>query len=96
MPQFIFGDDHYRDLADLLLSIRDARAAWQAAHAKVAEWDNFAGEIRRGQRAAAPLHTLIDKAASWASGWRRRANARHERESPRGNPSDRNDLKVSS
>ncbi len=76
MPTFEFSDDHYRALSDLLLGIRDARLAWQAAKGKVEEWDSFASEIRRGERAGAPLHTLIDEAASWASGWWRRANAR--------------------
>jgi hypothetical protein len=83
MPRFEFSDSHYADLAALVLSIRDARLAHAAAKAKVAEWDAFADLIRRGQRTAAPLPTLADEARSWASGWWRRAHARHERESPR-------------
>ena len=83
MPKFEFSDDHYRDISDLLLGIRNARAAWQAAKAKVAEWNSFADQIRRGQRAAAPLPTLIAEAQSWSAGWWKRAHARHERESLR-------------
>jgi hypothetical protein len=72
-------DRFVADSAELIIELRDARAAFEAARGKVEEWENFAGEIRRGQRAAAPLRTLIDEAASWASGWWRRAHARTHR-----------------
>jgi hypothetical protein len=73
--EFIFDDDHYRDIADLLIGLRDARAAWHAAEAGVHEWEIFSLEIRGGQRASAPLATLIDLAQTWAVGWWRRAHA---------------------
>jgi hypothetical protein len=82
MPKFEFSDDHYAALSDLLFSLRDAKAAWQAARAKPGEWDALAREIKRGHHGGAPLHTMIDETQSWAAGWWRRANARHERESP--------------
>ena len=31
MPTFEFSDDHYFQITDLLLGIRNARAAWEAA-----------------------------------------------------------------
>ncbi len=73
--EFIFDDDHYRDIADLLIGLRDARAAWRAAEAGVHEWEIFSLEIRGGQRAATPLATLIDLAQTWAVGCWRRAHA---------------------
>jgi hypothetical protein len=79
MPKFEFSDDHYRNLTDLLLGIRDARLAWQAAKAKAGEWDALAREIKRGHHGGAPLHTMIDETQSWAAGWWRRANARNHR-----------------
>jgi hypothetical protein len=79
MPKFEFSDDHYRAITDLLFALRAARHAWEAARGKVAEWAAFADEIRRGQRAAAPLPVLIDEAQAWASRWRRRANSRNHR-----------------
>jgi hypothetical protein len=83
MPKFEFSDDHYRDITDLLLGIRNARAAFEAARAKPAEWDSFASEIRRGERGNAPLPSLIEEAASWAQRWWRRANARFVAEDQR-------------
>jgi hypothetical protein len=71
MPTFEFSDDHYREISDLLFTLRDARLAWRAAKGKVAEWNCFADQIRRGQRTGAAVRTMIA-----ASGWRRRANAR--------------------
>ena len=77
MPTFDLGDAYYRDLADLLLAVRDARTAFEAARAKAEEWNTFAAAIRRGQRTAAPLPTLIDEARSRSAGWWRRAHARN-------------------
>ncbi len=85
MPTFIFEDSHYRDLGDLVLGIRGARAAFEAAQGRIAawEWESFAREIHRAERAGAPLRTLIDEAESWAAGWWRRANARTHHASPK-------------
>jgi hypothetical protein len=81
MARFEFSDDHYGEIADLMFCIRDARAAWHAADGRVAEWewDSFVAEIWRGQRAAAPLHTLIAQVEQWSAGWWRRAHARTHR-----------------
>jgi hypothetical protein len=79
MPQFIFEDAYYRALGDLLLGIRNARAAFAAAKGKVEEWQSFTDEIMRGQRGCAPLPVLIDECASWAARWWRRSKARTHR-----------------
>jgi len=79
MPRFEFDDSHYREISDLLFTLRDARLAWRAAKGKVAEWNCFADQIRRGQRTGAAVRTMIAEAESCASGWRRRANARTHR-----------------
>jgi len=64
------------DSADLLLAVRAARTAFEAARASIAEWDAFAAVIRRHQAAAAPLRTLIAETQSRAAAWWRRAHAR--------------------
>jgi hypothetical protein len=98
MPKFIFDDNHYADITDLLLQIRDARLAWQAARAGVAEWEGLSDEILRAWRAAAPLHVLIDETKSWSVGWWRRADmlARKARETAKtpGAPKTRETLSA--
>jgi hypothetical protein len=84
--EFIFDDDHYRDIADLLIGLRDAKQAFEACRGKIEEWDSFSAEIRRGQYGGAPLSVLIEEVESWSQGWWRRANARTQR--PRETPSD--------
>jgi hypothetical protein len=76
MPTFEFPPTFYRDHADLIIEIRNCRLAHAAAHARVAEWNQFAAQIRRGQRVGSPISTLIAETRSWASGWWKRAHAR--------------------
>lgn len=81
MATFIFEDSFYRDCADLILAVRGARAAFEAAQGRIAtwEWESFAREIHRAKRGGAPLDVMIAEAESWASGWWKRANARYSR-----------------
>jgi len=79
MPTFEFPPTFYRDHADLIIEIRNCRLAHAAAHARVAEWNAFADQIRRDQRTATPLHKLIAEAQARAASWWRRAAARTHR-----------------
>lgn len=79
MPKFELTADHYAAITDLILAIRDARAAFEAAKGNAGEWDALAREIKRGHYGCAPLPTLIDAVRSWSAGWQRRANARTQR-----------------
>ena len=69
-------DQFIADSAELIIALRDARAAFETAEGKEREWISFSREIHRAQRGDAPLDVMIAEAQSWAAGWWRRANAR--------------------
>jgi hypothetical protein len=71
----LLRDDYFRDIVDLIVSIRIARVAWQTGLAAPGEWFAFGQMLRSGIRNGVTLPTLIEETESWTSGWWKRAAA---------------------
>jgi hypothetical protein len=67
------ADDFFRDLADLVIALRVARAAWESGPAALGEWHAFGQALRSALWAGTSLPMLIEEAQSWSAGWWRRA-----------------------
>ena len=72
-------DAYYGEIADLIITIRAARAAWETGTAQRGEWHAFATQLRAALRAGTSLPVLTADVASWAAGWWRRAHFVNEK-----------------
>jgi hypothetical protein len=67
-------EGYFAQVADLIVAIRAARAAFESGPAAPGEWHAFGKALRSGIRAGATPSRLIEETKSWASGWWRRAD----------------------
>jgi hypothetical protein len=66
-------DDFFRDVVDLILEIRAAKASWESGTARPNEWRAFGFKMKDALKANTSLALMIMDVRSWAAGWWRRS-----------------------
>lgn len=73
------ADQFFFDAAQLVIYVRLARTAFQAAGAAPREWESLAHALRLARAEGASITSMIAFTQSFTRGWWRRANAQTQR-----------------